>query len=278
MARGIRRFRRAAGRQPSALQRHDANRRLDGPRGAQQMPDVALGRADRDVRHAVSGPPPDRGRFRRIVEHRAGAVCVEVSDFGGGDSRLAARAGHRRERGIAIGMRLSQMMPVCRRGISGDFGQDRNAPAFRRFECFEGEHGRAFAKRKAVAPRIKGPAARRRQRLQGVEPGENQVTQGIVSTGQHPFGATLPYPLERLAHGVCSGGAGVGNDLGRSLKSEGVHQIEHLPLGLVVDHSRWLATTTGGSFQAHPVKVLPQGHPSAGGAEDDWQVGLSRCP
>ena len=151
---------------------------------------------------------------------------VDVINFFRRHARDGARLAHCDESGAAFGMRLREMVPVNGRGVTGDFAENFRVAFLRAFERFQREHRRAFAHGEAVAVFVKRTAARRRQRLQRVEAGKNQLAQNVVAAGENFFRRASAEEFPRLADGAGTGCAGVGNDVHRSAQAE---RVEHNP-------------------------------------------------
>src|SRR5438046_7439572 len=102
------------------------------------MPDAGLRRADRQCGRALPRPDIDREGFRAVIERRSSAVSVDIPDLLGDDRSLRAGLAHGRERSVALWMRLSEMMRVGHRAITGNFAQNVGAPTSCVVEGFEG--------------------------------------------------------------------------------------------------------------------------------------------
>ncbi len=138
-------------------------------------------------------------------------------------------------------------------------------------QSLQRQNGRAFAQRQPVALRIERAALRRRQRLQGIEPRENQLAQGVIAAGEYAFARAAPQQFPRVADGIRAGRAGVGDDGDRAVKTKRLGQRQRLALRLVLHDARGLAALRLRSFQRLAVIRFSQCHAAAGRAQHNRQ-------
>ena len=86
---------------------------------------------------------------------------VEVADLLRGQAGGLAGGGHGRQRGVALRLRLRQVMRVRGGAVADHFAKDFCATALRVLECFQREDCGAFTERQSVALRVERAASRR---------------------------------------------------------------------------------------------------------------------
>src|SRR5256714_6965542 len=86
------------GRQPLALDRQRANRRLDRARCAKSVAVVSLRSTQRNPVRTITEHLLDRHSFSGIIERRRAPVRIHVVDFAGGHFRVLERESHRPRR------------------------------------------------------------------------------------------------------------------------------------------------------------------------------------
>ena len=134
-------------RQESPTQRHQADDGLHGTGSAQQVADPALGATDADAAHRLTGPALDGEGFRDIVQRSAGAMGVDIIDFVRTKPGHGTGGGHAGESGIALRMRLGEVMQVRGGTGAGDFGKHRGPARPGVVEAFQHHQARAFTQR-----------------------------------------------------------------------------------------------------------------------------------
>jgi hypothetical protein len=199
------------------------------------------GKNKRKRHKVIAGPAIDGGSLCAVVEWCAGSMGVDITHLRRGNTRVVARFRHGEIRGVAEWMRLREMVHIGGGAVAGDFAQDAGAPPAGVVKTFERQKPRPLAQSQAVTVDIERPALGGRKRLQGIEAGEDQLTERVVSTGQNPFGTPVANLFPRVSDGVRPRGAGVGNDGDRSLETQRRGQFESLPLGLVMHSANRLA-------------------------------------
>src|ERR1043166_10343975 len=112
--------------------------------------------------------------------------------------------------------------------------------------------------------RIKRAAQSWRKRLQRIETGEQELTQRLIATGQNAFCKPAPHQFPAVAYGICSGGAGIGDNGDRSRKAQSVSQIKGLTLRLIMDDARRLVPMRVRALHSLAVESLAQVHASTG--------------
>src|SRR5262245_24795556 len=120
--------------------------------------------------------------------------------------------------------------------------------------------------------RVERTADRRRQSLQGIESGEDQLTKLIVASRQHCRGLAGPQQMPGVTDRVRAGGTGIGDDRDRATEAECLGQIHSLSLRLVMTDARGLLAERAGLADRLSIKNFAQTHTPAGGAKTDWQI------
>src|SRR5438874_7161382 len=108
------------------------------------------------------------------------------------------------------------MMRVGSSSIADHLGNDRCVPALRMLERFQNEHSSAFAERQAIPFPIEGPASSGREGLQGIEAGEHEMTERVISAGERSFGMSAAQEVPGMTNRVGARGAGIGNNRDRT--------------------------------------------------------------
>ena len=141
--------------------RHQAEGHLDGAGGRDEVAGHGLGGAHREFAQPRPEHLVQRGRFRLVVEHRAGAVGVHVVDLARGETARGQGGLHRGDRSGARGVAPGERVGVHRRAVAEHLAENRRAalPCVRK--RLEDEERRAFAENEAVAAPIEGPRLRR---------------------------------------------------------------------------------------------------------------------
>ena len=268
----VRRLHVDTGRQKPAPQRHQADDGLDRAGTAQQVADPALGAADADAAHRLTGPALNGEGFGDIVQRGAGAVGIDIIDFVRTKPGHGTGGGHAGEGGISLGMRLGEVMQVGGGAGAGDFREHRGPPRPGVVEAFQQDQAGAFTQRKAIAVGIKGPGHRGAEGLQGVESGENQLAEGIVTPAKHGGRLAAPDQTGGVGDRIGSRGTGIGNNGEGSADSECPLHYRRLLLGLIKNGPGGLAAPGWQSFVGLTVKGLPQRHAPGGGPEHDGEI------
>ena len=269
---GIRILQRCRRRQPLLAQRHQANHRFHRARRAQQMTDARFRGTHRQRRRPPAGPAADGIRLRAVVHRRARPVRVDIINVRRSKPRALRRGGHGSQRRIAVGMRLRQMMRVEGTPVARNLAKNARAAPRRIIQSLQRQNGRAFAQRQSVALRVERTALSRRQRLQGIEPRENKLAQGVVAAGQHAFARAGAQQFPRVADGIRAGRAGVGDDVDRAVKAERLGQHQRLVLRLVLRDTCGLAALRPRIFQCMTIIRFSQCHAAAGRAQHNRQT------
>ena len=97
-------------------------------------------------------------RFGRVAQRRAGAVGVDVVDFGGIDLRVGKAMFHRLRRAGAVFVGLRDVSAIGSWRHSRALRSRSSPRGFGVFEFFEHEDAGAFAEHKAIAVFIERPA------------------------------------------------------------------------------------------------------------------------
>src|SRR5690348_17040235 len=90
-------------REPPALDRQRADRRLDGPARAQRVAIIALRAADGQPVGVLAEHLLDRGRLGRIVEWGRRRMGIDVADLGRADAAVLQSQPHRARRLAPVG-------------------------------------------------------------------------------------------------------------------------------------------------------------------------------
>ena len=107
---------------------------------------------------AITGPAADGVRFGAVVHGRAGAMGVYVIDLRREQSGALRGGGHGGKGGIALRMRLGEMMSIERCAVADNFAEYFCGTFLGVRQGLQREDRRAFAERKTVAVGIKGTA------------------------------------------------------------------------------------------------------------------------
>lgn len=251
----------------SILKGHEAKDGLDGAGAAEEMSGAALGGADADAGDVISGPLANGGALGGVVEDGAGAVGVEVVHVGGGPAGLVTGGGHALQSGEAFGVGLGEVMEVGAAAVADDLSEDGGAAGEGVVKPLEGEDGGAFAQGEAVAVGGEGSGEGGGEGLEGIEAGENELGEGVVTAGEGAAGAAVFDEVEGMADGVGAGGAGVGNDLDRTVDLESVGKEAELSGGLVELGEVGEAALAPGGGDFFAVVGLAEAHGGGAGAE-----------
>lgn len=111
--------------------------------------------------------------------------------------------------------------------------------------------------------RIERTALRRRQRLQRIESGKNQLANGVVTAGQNAFRLAASNQIERVADCIRAGSASVGDDRNRTLKRKRFEEIQRLLLCLIMDDASGLAGVMMRSLDGLAIIGFAQTHSAA---------------
>ena len=196
---------------------------------------------------------------------------VDIIDFVRTKPGHGTGGGHAGEGGIALGMRLGEVMQVGGGTGAGDFGEHRGPARPGVVEAFQQDQAGAFTERKAIAVGIEGPGHRGAESLQGIKSGENQLAERIITTAKHGGRIATPDQTGGVGNGIGPGGTGIGDDRERSADSESPLHHRRLLLGLIENGPGGLAVRGRRSRVGLTVKGLPQRHAPGRGAEDDWE-------
>lgn len=241
------------------------------------MADPALGAADADAAHHLTGPALDGEGFGDIVQRSAGAMGIDIVDFVRTKPGHGTGGGHAGEGGLSLRMRLGEVMQVGGGTGAGNFGEHRGAPRPGVVEAFQNDQAGTFPQRKAIAVGIKGPGHRGAEGLQGIEAGENQLAEGIVTSAQHGGRIAAPDQTGGMGDRIGSRGTGIGNNREGSVDSESPLHHGGLLLGLVKNGPGGLAPRGWRSCLGLTVKGFPERHASGGGAEHDGKFCQSKA-
>ena len=188
-----------------------------------------------------------------------------------------ARDPHRRQRGLALWMRLREVMRVGGRAVAGDFAKNDRAAPSRVVKIFQREHRRTFTQRESVAVRVERTTPRRRQGLKRIETREDQLTERVVTARQHPLGVAVANQIEGVTDGVRTRRAGVGDESKRPAKAKCRRKIDPLLLHLILRDARRLPSLARWFADGLAVIGFPGVHATTRRAEDDRQV-IGRFP
>src|SRR5580765_1262058 len=94
------------------------------------MADAGFRGADGNIFRVRAGPAIDGGGFGAVVERRAGAVGVDVTDFLRRELCAVACGGHGSEGCVTVWMRLSEMMRVGACAVTNDFAENFRVTRF----------------------------------------------------------------------------------------------------------------------------------------------------
>src|SRR5207245_9690190 len=86
---------------------------------------------------------------------------------------------------VDLRMALGQGLAFVRTAVSDKFAADFRAALSRMFQRFQRKDRGTFTKRKSVAVGVERPASCRRQRLQRIKSGEDELTERIVASSQN---------------------------------------------------------------------------------------------
>ena len=164
------------------------------------------------------------------------------------------------------------MMAIGDRTVTNNLTENFRAALLRVLKCFQCQNGSAFADGQAIAVRVEGAALSGGERLQGIETGEDHLTESVVAAGQNALAVTASQKFPGVADGVGAGSASVGDDGDRAAETESVGEIERLALRLILDDASGLASVDMRRFECLAVIRFAQTHSAAGGAENDGQV------
>ena len=89
-----------------------------------------------------------------------------------------------------------------------------------RFEIFQRENRRAFAREPFRCGRVEGPAFFRRRRLERIETDKDQLGERIVAAGEDALVAARADAFEGMPDRVRAGSAGIRDDLARGREAE----------------------------------------------------------
>src|SRR5262249_39349940 len=119
-----------------------------------------LGGTNRNAFCMRAGPAIYSGGLGAVVERRASAMGVDVTDFVRRKFRTSTSRIHRSERRIAVRMRLGQMMGVCGCAGTENFTRYLGVTLSGGIESSHRKKGRAFTKSKTVTMRVERAALR----------------------------------------------------------------------------------------------------------------------
>src|SRR5947207_11071747 len=176
------------------------------------MTDARFGRADRELCRVFAGPAVDGCGLRTVVEWRAGAVRVDVADLPRSQSGALAGGCHRGKRGFALRVWLGQVIRIGRSAVADNFAEDFCAALSCLFQRFQRQDRGAFTNSESVAMSVERPATGRRQCLQRIKAGKDELTESIVAARQNAMSVAASQQLPGMSDRVRARGAGVGDD------------------------------------------------------------------
>src|SRR5205823_3373439 len=112
----------------------------------------------------------------------------------------------------------------------------------------------------------------RRKCLQRIESGKNQMTQRVVTAGNHLASLTTTNEFPGMTDGICSRSAGVGNDGQRTGAAQVFCDVKALALRLIMSDASRLAPPGDGRFDCLAIIILPECHTAAGCAQHERDV------
>src|ERR1043166_49120 len=224
-----------------------------------------------------TSPGIDGRGFGAVVQWSGCAVRVDVANLIGRNICRSCRSFHRCNCGTTLRVRLREMMRVIRCAVTNNLRENFRTAFSCRAECFNREHGRAFAECESVATRIDWSALRGRERLQGIESGKNQMADRVVAAREYTLGLTGVNEMPRMTDGICARSTCVGDNRDGAVKFECFGQIERLSLRLIMTHARWLPAVFLRCLQGLTVIRFAEAHPAAGRSEHERQI-LYRPP
>src|ERR1017187_2802049 len=233
------------GRNAALANGERADRRLDRPRGAEQVAHHRLRRAHPQSSRGflVGGARAEHGsdgaRLFEVADRRRRPVRIHVVDGIGGAARGSHRHAHGARGAFVLRRGLRHVVRVGRRAVAGHLGVDRRAPALRAGERFEDQHARALAAHEAVAPAVKR-SARALRVVVALAEGEHRFEardadwrdRRLGAAGDHHVALAATDPLRGFADRVRPAGARAGRAIARTLEPV---RDGHLPGGEVRD-------------------------------------------
>src|SRR3989440_553917 len=145
-----------SGREPAALDRQGADRRLDGTAGAEGVPVVTLGTADAEAGGVRAEHLLDGGGLGRVVERRGRPVRVDVADVVRRDVRIGEREPHRPGRLAAVGAGRRHVIGVVGERVARELGVDAGAAGHGPLPLLQHQHRCALPHDEAVAILVEG--------------------------------------------------------------------------------------------------------------------------
>ena len=211
------------------LERLHRRDRLDRPGASQQVPDHRLGAAHRRATSSLlSEADLRRGGLRGVVLGRAGAVAVDVLNLLRRHATLSQRRLDRARGAVAFGMRRGRVIAVGRQAVAQDLGQHRGVVPAREVLAHQHQHAAALSQRESFAIARIRRRGLRRERLQRVEPGIENVREGVRAAGQHRVGLAAADQLAGIPDRVGAGRArGVDREHGAAQAEDAAEGLRH---------------------------------------------------
>ena len=133
--------------------------------------------------------------FAGVVVGRSGAVGIDVTDVGWGESGHLKCFRHSAVRALAIGRRCRLVEGVAGVGITAQLGKRGNSAVQSRGFGFEHDVGGAFAEIDACAVAVERAAAVAVKYHQGVEAVEVEACESLAPSGHHDVVHTRAYHI-----------------------------------------------------------------------------------